>query len=399
MFFGNKVLLAVLICLFTVMNGIAEASEGHASEYTVSTGWVNACGVVTDQADAETLLIEFAACGYDHAGHLWIPDWNSLSGYEGWLVYTGPYDSAEDASIAACRLLWKYPDIYSILVSDDPVRMTASPAPGNLADLTGLMPPTQNFMHQSTVPESWGTEWKTHGSGEEWELPVQITSIPPGWIIDEWEDIYAGTIELRGFAEPFDATGEYERVSAFIREGALVLDVSVIESPGEYILLHSLPDPDDRRGDMDFWVAVRSGTLEYGLRVRSFYGEMSNSWMNIPEEARESFIPRAVDSRQEAIGYLLERLLEDGVYGADTIENISFGFEYLDGFPESAWRDYYDIAIREVHRPGGEGDPNTAPILDRFRVYSRGGEILWWNPVFGSLLPYSELFFFKYEYH
>ncbi len=368
-----------------------------AFEDTGSPVWVNACEVVAEQTDAEIILNDLAACGYQNAGYLWIPDWNSLSGYEGWFVYYGPFDSAEDASIAACRLLWKYPDIYSVLVHDDPVRMTASPAPGNLADLTGLTPPTQDFAHQSTVPESWETEWNIRGSGDEWEQSVQITSTPPGWIIDKWEDIYVGTIELRGFTEPDDVTGEYERVSAFLRDNAMELDVSVIESPGEYILLHRLPDPGDREGDTDFWIAVRSGTLEYGYRVRSFYGEMPYSWLNIPEEARESFIPKVADSYQEAIGYLLERLLEDGVYGTDTIENISFSLEYLDNLPANAWRDYYDIAVREVHRPGGEGDPNTAPILDRFRVYSRGGEILWWQPLIGSLLPYSELFTFSIE--
>ena len=382
----RTVFIPISILVFTVL----------ALDDTGSPVWVNACEVVTNEADAETLLVELVACGYDHANYLWIPNWNSLSGYEGWLVYTGPFDSEEDASIAACCLLWKYPDIYSILISDDPVRMTALPAPENLADLTGLIPPTQDFTHQSTVPESWGTEWKIHGSGEEWEQPVQITSTPPGWIIDEWEDIYVGTLELRGFTEPFDAAGDYERVSAFIREGALELNVNVIESPGEYILLHSLPEPGDRRGDIDFWVAVQNGTLEYGLSARSFYGEMPYSWLNIPEEARESFIPKVADSPQEAIGYLLERLHEDGVYDASTIENISFSLEYLDGLSEDSWRDYYDIAVREWHRPGGEGDPVTAPVLDRFRVYSRGGEILWWNPVIGTLLPYSELFSFKY---
>ncbi len=368
-----------------------------ALEDTGNPMWVNACEVVTNEADAEALLDELVVCGFGYTGYLWIPDWNSLSGFEGWLVYNGPFDSEEDASIAACRLLWKYPDIYSILVSDDPVRLTASPDPSSLADLTGLIPPTQDFKYQSMVPDSWGTEWKIHGSGEEWEQPVQITSTPPGWIIDEWEDIYIGTLELRGFTEPEDVTGEYERVSAFLRENAMELDVSVIESPGEYILLHRLPDPGDREGDTDFWIAVRSGTLEYGYRVRSFYGEMPYSWLNIPEEARESFIPRVVDSRQEAIGYLLERLLEDSVYDTDTIENISFSLEYPNNLPANAWRDYYDIAIREVHRPGGVGDPNTAPILDRFRVYSRGGEILWFNRLIGIFLPYSEMFTFSIE--
>jgi len=381
------VYIAVLIFVLTAL----------ALEDTGSPVWVNACEVVEDLGDAEAILNDLAACGYQNAGYLLIPDWNSLSGHEGWLVYYGPFDSEDDASIAACRLLWKYPDIYSILVSDDPDRMTALPAPGNFADLTGLMPPTQDYIHQSTVPESWETEWKIHGYGDEWEQSVQITSTPPGWIIDEWEDLYIGTIEMRGFTEPEDVTGEYERVSDFLRENANKLKVNVIESPGEYILLHSLPDHGDRRGDEDFWVAIRNGTLEYGSRCRNFYGEMPYSWLNIPEEARESFLPKVADSAREAIGYLLEKLLEDSVYSTDTIENISFSLEYLDKLPENAWRDYYDIAVREVHRPGGEGDPNTAPILDRFRVYSRGGEILWWNPLIGALLPYRELFTFSIE--
>lgn len=36
MFFGNRVLYAVLICLFAVMSGIAEASEGQASASTAT---------------------------------------------------------------------------------------------------------------------------------------------------------------------------------------------------------------------------------------------------------------------------------------------------------------------------------------------------------------------------
>ncbi len=383
-------LFSVLICLFSIMSGSAEASEGQIS--AGNPCWVNACVVVINETDAKMILNELEACGYQNAGYLWIPNWNSLSGYKGWLVYYGPFDSEEDASIAACRLLWKYPDIYSILVSDDSVRITALPSPENLVDLTGLMPPTQDIWHESTIPESWGTEWKIHGYGDEWEQSVQITSTPPGWIIDVWMDLYIGTIEMRGFTEPEDAACEYERVSTFLRENATKLNVNVIESPGEYILLHRLPDPGDRKGDMDFWIAVRNGTLEYGRRCRNFYGEMPYSWLNLPEESRKSFIPKVADSNQETIEYLMKRLRKDEVYDTSTIDNISFSLEYLDNFPLNAWRDYCDIAVREVHMPGGKGDPNTMPIRDRFRVYFRGGEILWWNPVIGAFLPYSELF-------
>jgi hypothetical protein len=357
--------------------------------------WVNACEVVSSESAAERLLVELSECGFDHAGYLWIPDWQSLSSYEGWVVYTGPYGSSDDAVISACNLLWKYPDIYSILVSHDPGRTTTQPSPGDPGDLLGLMPPTEDFTHQSIVPESWESEWTIHGQGEEWEHATQITSYPPGWFIDEWEDIYAGTIEMRGVTEPEDITAEYERVSAFLRTHAEALNMQVMESAGVYILLHRLPDPADRRGDVDFWVAIDGNTLEYGFRVRSFYGEMPPSWSNIPQEARQSSIPDAVRSYSEALDFLIEELLEDGVLDSETLGDISFSLEYLDRSRESEWRDYYDITLREVHRPGGEGDPNTAPVLHRFRVYARAGEILWWNPVYGVFMPYTELFTFE----
>ncbi|MCD4702592.1 MAG: hypothetical protein K8S24_12130 [Candidatus Aegiribacteria sp.] len=75
-----------------------------ALEDTGNPMWVNACEVVTNEAEAEALLDELAACGFGYTGYLWIPDSNSLSGFEGWLVYNGPFDSAEDASISACYL-------------------------------------------------------------------------------------------------------------------------------------------------------------------------------------------------------------------------------------------------------------------------------------------------------
>ncbi len=34
------------------------------------------------------------------------------------------------------------------------------------------------------------------------------------------------------------------------------------------------PDPQHRKGDCDFWVALTDYGLEYGYRIRAFYGEI-----------------------------------------------------------------------------------------------------------------------------
>jgi len=85
---------------------------------------------------------------------------------------------------------------------------------------------------------------------------------------------------------------------------------------------------------------------------------------------------------------LLYQATEDGIYNSSFPEGLSFSLAYLDNFPEDVYRDYYDVAIREIHRSGGPGDPNTAPIVDRFRIYDRG-EIIWFNPVIGMFVPYA----------
>lgn len=81
-------------------------------------GWVLACAVVTAEEDAiqeSRDLIEISGL---HTGYLWIPDWQSLSGAEGWLIYAMPYmeyDGTLQKGIDS--LLEMYPDTYFIWVS------------------------------------------------------------------------------------------------------------------------------------------------------------------------------------------------------------------------------------------------------------------------------------------
>lgn len=367
-----------------------------AAENHDELGWVVACEVMTDEADASRDVEELIFCDYSEAGYLWIPDWNSLSGFEGWLVYSGIYESGEDASSAACRVLWKYPDAYGIHVSRETARYTVPPAPLEFRDLLGLIPPTPGTFYLPCAPQGWELQrnYQELKDAEEWEIPEYLTIKLPGWRLYKWVDIYVGTVELRAYTGSNENIQEtYSRVSQFLSETAEQVGAQLIESPGEYTLLHRLPNEADREGDADFWIAVRNDTLEHGYKVRTFYGEMPYSWLNIPEEAHDSFIPRILSSREEAISLLVDRLSEDGIYEWAAPEELSYSLEYMDNLPEDedAFRDYYDIAVREVHRPGGRGDPNTAPCIGRFRLYSRAGEILWWQPLFGEFVPYAEI--------
>ena len=124
-------------------------------------------------------------------------------------------------------------------------------------------------------------------------------------------------------------------------------------------------------------------------RTRQFYGNAVPSWHHIPYECRESFIPDVVTTEGQAVEFLITALTWSGAYGGPFPEGYSFEIGWLDGLEEDAWRDYFDIAIREVHRPGGPGDPNISPVVDRFRVYRRG-EVIWFKMPHGEFVPFEE---------
>jgi hypothetical protein len=310
-----------------------------------------------------------------------------------WFVYSGPFDDRREAGSAACEVLWLYPDTHLLEVTSGHAGELTRPQAENIQDLLGLFPPTQDHTHQAEVPESWDVEWADHGpdDADEWEYAVRITANPPGWSVDEWEDTYLGTVELRACRRGDQSARTYFDGAVSLLSG-FYLDsgFNLFEGPGRRLLLHKLPDPEDREGDVDVWVVLlEDEVIEFGYRVRSFYGEMPYSWLNIPVEAHSSAIPVVVHTEGEAIEFLISALSVSGKCGSTFPEGVSFSIAYLDNLPDDAFRDYYDIAIREVHNPGGQGDPNTAPVVDRFRVYDRG-EIIWWQPVYGMFVPYEE---------
>jgi len=93
----------------------------------ISLGWLAAITVLDSEEDAlETSSLITGRTGLQ-TGYLWIPDWQSLSGADGWLVYAEPYGN-NDVSLETgfALLLELYPDTYFIWVSQSMERTVMS---------------------------------------------------------------------------------------------------------------------------------------------------------------------------------------------------------------------------------------------------------------------------------
>jgi hypothetical protein len=81
---------------------------------------------------------------------------------------------------------------------------------------------------------------------------------------------------------------------------------------------------------------------------------------------------------------LLESTLKyDGVY-ADRISLncITYG-------TEETTSAYFQFVLRENHNAKCGGDPETSPVVDRYRVYRKSGKIEWLERVEDNWQPYN----------
>ena len=74
-----------------------------------------------------------------------------------------------------------------------------------------------------------------------------------------------------------------------------------------------------------------------------------------------------------ALALLVRTLKHDRVYA----KRISLDCVTYD--TEETTNAYFQFAIREKHDAKCGGDPETSPIVDRYRVYRRSGKIKWWE--------------------
>ena len=89
-------------------------------------------------------------------------------------------------------------------------------------------------------------------------------------------------------------------------------------------------------------------------------------------------------TEQQALDILAAQIQKDKLYDswAPNLSCLLF-------FTEEKTKDYFDFGIHEKHGGQCPGDPNTSPIVDRFRVDRLTKKIQWYEPTEGEYLPYK----------
>ena len=85
--------------------------------------------------------------------------------------------------------------------------------------------------------------------------------------------------------------------------------------------------------------------------------------------------PRSHPLNEDAALALLERILKhDRVYANRiSLDCVSYG-------TEETTTAYFQFVLRENHGTKCGGDPETSPVVDRYRVFRRSGKIGSWEP-------------------
>lgn len=101
-----------------------------------------------------------------------------------------------------------------------------------------------------------------------------------------------------------------------------------------------------------------------------------------PVAARAGAHPHPLN--EDAALDLLQRTLKrDGVYEKRiSLDCIAYG-------TEETTKTYFEFVVREIHNAKCGGDPETAPAIDRYRVYRHSGKIQQWEAVDDKWQPYK----------
>jgi len=84
-----------------------------------------------------------------------------------------------------------------------------------------------------------------------------------------------------------------------------------------------------------------------------------------------------------ALNLLLRTLKHDRVYeGRISLDCVTFE-------TEEKTNAYFEFVLRENHTATCGGDPDTSPVVDRYRVYRASGKIEWLEPVGNNWQPYT----------
>ena len=94
--------------------------------------------------------------------------------------------------------------------------------------------------------------------------------------------------------------------------------------------------------------------------------------------------PRSHQMDEDTALALLERTLKhDGVYTHRiSLDCVTYG-------TEETTQAYFQFVLRENRNAKCDGDPETNPVVDRYRVYRRSGKIEWLERIEDNWRPYN----------
>ena len=101
-----------------------------------------------------------------------------------------------------------------------------------------------------------------------------------------------------------------------------------------------------------------------------------------PVIARASPRSRLLD--EDAALALLERTLNH-----DRVYTHRISLDCITYRTEETTDTYFQFVLREIHNAKCGGDPETSPVVDRYRVYRRSGKIKWLERIEGDWRPYN----------
>ena len=90
-------------------------------------------------------------------------------------------------------------------------------------------------------------------------------------------------------------------------------------------------------------------------------------------------------TEQQALSILAELIKKDKLY------NKRFSLECLIFATEEKTKENIDVAIHEKHDGKCPGDPNTSPVVDRFRIDRTTKEIEWFDVLNAEFVPYNTI--------
>ena len=92
-----------------------------------------------------------------------------------------------------------------------------------------------------------------------------------------------------------------------------------------------------------------------------------------------------VNKKDRPVTILMRKVRRSGIY-KNRIKLDCIGY-----VSEKITTSYSEYAVREIHGGKCPGDPNTGPVVDRFRVMHKSKKVLWLHPIDARYVEFNRI--------